>query len=133
MAYNMKNDKLAAFISQRRTLNEERFDLTVKDSVPIPDPRRIYSVLTKVIIADYTHPTYMDEWKLTTCKIKRPLQFLEFSFPDFELDPDKYKETPGANDATLPETYHLLSLWGRRNLILKTLPISPRCRNCKPI
>lgn len=94
MAYNMKNDILAPFINQRRALNEERFDLIVKDSVPVPDPRRIYSVLTKVIIADYTHPTYQDEWKLTTCKIKRPLQFLEFSFPDFALDPNKYKETP---------------------------------------
>ena len=70
MAYNMKNDILAPFINQRRALNEERFDLIVKDSVPVPDPRRIYSVLTKVIIADYTHPTYQDEWKLTTCKIK---------------------------------------------------------------
>lgn len=116
MAYNMKNDKLAPFISQRRKLNEERFDLAVKDSVPVPDPRRIYSVLTKVIIADYTHPTYTDEWKLTTCKIKRPLQFLEFSFPDFELDPDRYKETPRRERRNTAGNISLTFLVGKAEL-----------------
>lgn len=116
MAYNMKNDILAPFINQRRALNEERFDLIVKDSVPVPDPRRIYSVLTKVIIADYTHPTYQDEWKLTTCKIKRPLQFLEFSFPDFALDPNKYKETPRRERRNTAGNISLTFLVGKTQL-----------------
>lgn len=116
MAYNMKNDILAPFINQRRALNEERFDLIVKDSVPVPDPRRIYSVLTKVIIADYTHPTYQDEWKLTTCKIKRPLQFLEFSFPDFALDPNKYKETPRRERRNTAGNISLTFLVGKAQL-----------------
>ena len=116
MAYNMKNDILVPFINQRRALNEERFDLIVKDSVPVPDPRRIYSVLTKVIIADYTHPTYQDEWKLTTCKIKRPLQFLEFSFPDFALDPNKYKETPRRERRNTAGNISLTFLVGKAQL-----------------
>ena len=116
MAYNMKNDILAPFINQRCALNEERFDLIVKDSVPVPDPRRIYSVLTKVIIADYTHPTYQDEWKLTTCKIKRPLQFLEFSFPDFALDPNKYKETPRRERRNTAGNISLTFLVGKAQL-----------------
>ena len=116
MAYNMKNDILAPFINQRRALNEVRFDLIVKDSVPVPDPRRIYSVLTKVIIADYTHPTYQDEWKLTTCKIKRPLQFLEFSFPDFALDPNKYKETPRRERRNTAGNISLTFLVGKAQL-----------------
>lgn len=94
MAYDMRHDPLASYINARRVLNEDRFDLIVKDSVPVPDPRRIYSVSARVVIADYTHPTYQNNWQLTTCKIKRPLQFLEFSFPEFVLDAEKYKETP---------------------------------------
>lgn len=116
MAYDMKNDKLAPFISTTRHLNEKRFDLLIKDSVPIPDPKRMYSVLSKVIIADYTHPTYQDEWKLTTCKIKRPLQFLEFSFPDFELDPDKYKETPRRERRNTAGNISLTFLVGKAEL-----------------
>ena len=85
---------LDKFINKRRKLNEDRFDLGIKDSVLVPDPKRTYIVHAKVIIADYTHETYTDEWKLTTCKIKRPMQFLEFSFPDFQLDPYKYQEKP---------------------------------------
>ena len=94
MAFDMQNDVLDKFINKRRKLNEDRFDLGIKDSVLVPDPKRTYIVHAKVIIADYTHETYTDEWKLTTCKIKRPMQFLEFSFPDFQLDPYKYQEKP---------------------------------------
>ena len=94
MAFNMNNDALAKFINRRKPLNEGIFHIDKRDSVPVPDPQRTYSVLAKVIIADYTHDTYEDEWKLTTCKIKRPMQFLEYSFDDYALDPNKYKETP---------------------------------------
>ena len=94
MMFNLNNDVLSKFINRRRHLNEERFNIDIRDSVPVPDPQRTYSVLAKVIIADYTHETYTDEWKLTTCKIKRPMQFLEYSFDDYDLDPNKYKETP---------------------------------------
>ena len=94
MAFNMSNDALAKFINRRKPLNEGIFDIDIRDSVPVPDPQRTYSVLAKVIIADYTHDTYEDEWKLTTCKIKRPMQFLEYSFDEYALDPNKYKETP---------------------------------------
>ena len=94
MAFNMNNDALAKFINRRKPLNEGIFDIDIRDSVPVPAPQRTYSVLAKVIIADYTHDTYEDEWKLTTCKIKRPMQFLEYSFDDYALDPNKYKETP---------------------------------------
>lgn len=94
MAFNIQNDALAEFINTRRKLHEGRFDLPIKDSVPVPDPQRTYIVFAKISIADYTRETYTDEWKLTTCKIKRPMQFLEFSFPEFLLDPNKYQEKP---------------------------------------
>ena len=116
MAYDIKNDKLAPYINTRRQLDATRFNLDINDSVPVPDPRRIYSVLSKVIIADYTHSTYEAEWKMTTCKIKRPLQFLEFSFPDFELDPDKYKETPRSERRNTEGTISLTFLVGKAEL-----------------
>lgn len=116
MAYDIKNDKLAPYINTRRQLDATRFNLDINDSVPVPDPRRIYSVLSKVIIADYTHSTYEAEWKMTTCKIKRPLQFLEFSFPDFELDPDKYKETPRRERRNTAGNISLTFLEGKAEL-----------------
>ena len=116
MAYDIRNDKLAPYINTRRQLDATRFNLDINDSVPVPDPRHIYSVLSKVIIADYTHPTYEAEWKMTTCKIKRPLQFLEFSFPDFELDPDKYKETPRRERRNTAGNISLTFLVGKAEL-----------------
>ena len=111
MAYDIKSDKLAPYINTRRQLDATRFNLDINDSVPVPDPRRIYSVLSKVIIADYTHSTYEAE-----CKIKRPLQFLEFSFPDFELDPDKYKETPRRERRNTAGNISLTFLVGKAEL-----------------
>ena len=53
---------------------------------------------------------------MTTCKIKRPLQFLEFSFPDFELDPDKYKETPRRERRNTAGNISLTFLVGKAEL-----------------
>lgn len=116
MAYNIKNDLLAPYIDTKRTLTEERFDLILKDSVPIPDPKRMYSVSTKVIISDYTQSTYNSCFQMTTCKIKRPLQFLEFSFPEFTLDPEKYKETPRRERRDTKGNISLTFLLGKAEL-----------------
>lgn len=116
MAFNMNHDVLNRYILNRRKLTEERFEIAVKDSVPVPDPKRIYSVLTRVMIADYTRATYQDEWKMTTCKIKRPLQFLEFSFPEFVLDPNKYKETPRRERRNTSGNIQLTFLVGKAQL-----------------
>lgn len=116
MAFNMNNDALAKFINRRKPLNEGIFDIDIRDSVPVPDPQRTYSVLAKVIIADYTHDTYEDEWKLTTCKIKRPMQFLEYSFDDYALDPNKYKETPRRERRDTKGNIQLTFLMGKAEL-----------------
>ena len=94
MAYNRSNDALFNFVQKHRVLNDSAFSVLVKDSIPVPDPKRMYNVKAKSIIVDYTQKTYTKEWVLTTCKIKRPMQFLEYSFKDYELDPYQYKEEP---------------------------------------
>lgn len=116
MNFNMDNDVLNQFINKRRQLNAEIFDISIRDSVPVPDPKRNYSVQAKVVIADYTHETYAEEWKLTTCKIKRPMQFLEYSFDDYALDPYKYKETPRRERRDTKGNIQLTFLVGKAEL-----------------
>ena len=73
---------------------EELRFYTFKDTVQVLDPKRIYIARAKVVICDYTHKTYEDDWQLTSPRILRPMEFLEYSLPDYELDPNKYKEKP---------------------------------------
>ena len=93
MLYDISRDPLARFL-EKRELTGGSFELIIRDSVPIPDPKKTYSVSAKISISDYTQKTFANCYPLSTCKIKRPLQFLEFTFPRFELAPMKYKETP---------------------------------------
>ena len=44
------------------------------------------------------------------------MQFLEFSFPDFELDPDKYKETPRRERRNTAGNISLTFLVGKAEL-----------------
>ena len=90
----MKNDILAQFVDKKRTLSDQAFTINIKDTVHVDDPRRMYSARCKLMLTDYTHTAFEEDYQLTTCKIRRPLQFLEFSFPEFQLDPNKYKEKP---------------------------------------
>lgn len=94
MSFNMKNDILAQFVDKKRTLSDQAFTINIKDTVHVDDPRRMYSARCKLMLTDYTHTAFEEDYQLTTCKIRRPLQFLEFSFPEFQLDPNKYKEKP---------------------------------------
>lgn len=93
----MEHDLLAAFIS-RDSSHTLRFGETVyytmKDTVTVPNPNRRYSARSKVVICDYTQNTFEDDWQLTSCRLLRPMEFLEYSLPDYGLDPNKYKEQP---------------------------------------
>ena len=94
MSFDMKNDVLSKYVDQKRALSDQAFTINIKDTVHVDDPRRMYSARCKLVLTDYTYTPFEEDYQLTTCKIRRPLQFLEFSFPDFELDPNKYKEQP---------------------------------------
>lgn len=94
MSFDMKNDILSKYIDRKRALSDQAFTINIKDTVHVDDPRRMYSARCKLMLTDYTYTPFEEDYQLTTCKIRRPLQFLEFSFPDFQLDPNKYKEQP---------------------------------------
>ena len=89
-----KYDVLAQFIRPDTLRNGETIYYTLKDTVTVPDPNRRYSARAEVVICDYTQKTFEDNWQLTSCRLLRPMEFLEYSLPDYGLDPNKYKEQP---------------------------------------
>lgn len=116
MAFNIANDTLSRYIDRKRPLSENPFNIPIKDTVHVEDPRRMYSARCKMVFADYTHITFKEDYQLTTCKIRRPLQFLEFTFPEFSLDPNKYKETPRREKRNTAGNISLTFLVGKAQL-----------------
>ena len=93
MGFDLKNDLLEPYF-HKRELTEEAFDIIFNDTINKPDPQRTYHVTAKAIVTDYLNETYSGEWNLSPCRMREPLRFLEFSLPDFQLDPNKYIERP---------------------------------------
>lgn len=116
MAFDMAHDALSQYIDQKRQLSEEPFVININDTVHVENPRRMYSARCKMILTDYTHAPFREDYQLSTCKIRRPLQFLEFNFPDFELDPNKYKETPRREKRNTAGNISLTFLVGKAQL-----------------
>ncbi|WP_288314600.1 hypothetical protein [uncultured Mediterranea sp.] len=116
MSFDMKNDILSKYIDRKRALSDQAFTINIKDTVHVDDPRRMYSARCKLMLTDYTHTAFEEDYQLTTCKIRRPLQFLEFSFPDFQLDPNKYKEQPRREKRNTAGNISLTFLVGKAEL-----------------
>lgn len=116
MAFDMAHDALSQYIDQKRKLSEEPFVIDINDTVHVDNPRKMYSARCKMILTDYTHAPFREDYQLSTCKIRRPLQFLEFNFPDFELDPNEYKETPRREKRNTAGNISLTFLVGKAQL-----------------
>lgn len=116
MAFDMAHDTLSKYIDQKRRLSEDPFIININDTVHVENPRKMYSARCKMILTDYTHAPFREDYQLSTCKIRRPLQFLEFNFPDFELDPNKYKETPRREKRNTAGNISLTFLVGKAEL-----------------
>lgn len=104
MSFDMKNDILSKYIDRKRALSDQAFTINIKDTVHVDDPRRMYSARCKLMLTDYTHTAFEEDYQLTTCKIRRPLQFLEFSFPDSSWTPTSTRSNRAAKSGIRPAT-----------------------------
>ena len=118
MLYDNSRDPIAQFVTARLDTLSETTPMTVeiKDTVLVKDPKRSYSASLIVNVSDYTQNLMEESYPIMTCKTKRPLQFLEFSFPEFTLDANKYKETPRREKRGTTGNIQLTFLVGKAEL-----------------
>lgn len=106
-------------IDHRRYLYENDTDIWVQDTIRVPDIRRTYSMVYRMTVEKQKKILFKKDLKYTSCKLRRPLAFLDFSVIDsFETDKDssavrlwQYIHRRNAGDAqntadTLPDTEH---------------------------
>ena len=85
-------DTLDKYIDKLRYLTDGMFILPIHDTAIIPDINRNYRIHAKLTIQDKEQITYEDTLKLSTCKTKNPLLFLEYPFNDYILEANKCPE-----------------------------------------
>ena len=112
-----KNDPYAPYVNRNRYLTKKPFTLSVRDTVVEPlDPQKTYSVLCQAVILKKDKKVHESYHKLTSCKVKRPMQFLELPFEGYELDPNKYQEHPRPERRTITDTISLTFLPNKAEL-----------------
>lgn len=95
MGYELSNDSLGEFLHFDKTISKEKIKIVWNDTVVLPPKTKdSYQVFTWISLEDYTGVYFKDKKALSTRNPRKPLRFLEYSLPNYELDPLKYKEHP---------------------------------------
>ncbi len=86
------NDPLKKFVDTTLNLRADSMIVNWADKIKLPDPKKGYYVQGYLQMEDYNTIYYNDTVMLASPRSRRPLRFLEYSFDQYNLDHDKYKE-----------------------------------------
>lgn len=93
MEYDSRqNDPLVRFVNPDMPLRADSMIVNWADKIKLPDPSKGYYVEGYLQMEDYNAVYYNDTIMLASPRSRRPLKFLEYSFDQYNLDPNKYKE-----------------------------------------
>ena len=93
MEYDSRqNDPLVRFVDPDMPLRADSMIVNWADKIKLPDPSKGYYVEGYLQMEDYNAIYYNDTIMLASPRARRPLRFLEYSFDQYNLDPNKYKE-----------------------------------------
>lgn len=85
-------DPLMKYVDPLHPLRADSMIVNWADRIKLPDPSRSYYVNGIMLLEDYNAVYYNDTILLASPRTRRPLRFLEYSFDQYHLDPEKYKE-----------------------------------------
>lgn len=96
MGFDVHNDPLFLCAQANDTLKTDTSKVEWRDTVSLPDPKRLYHYNCMMWMEDYNKVYYElpDTTVFRTDRLAVPMRFLEYSLSEFELDPDKYKKQP---------------------------------------
>ena len=118
MGFEPERDPLFCSAEKYPVLTEETELVTWKDTVSLPDPRKLYLYNCSLWLEDYNKVYY--EIKDTTIfrsdRLAIPMRFLEYQLDDYQLDPDKYRKQPRKESMPTAGKLNLKFLIGRAEL-----------------
>lgn len=106
--YHWHNDFLYEMADTMPRFDEEKDSLQFNLAFEVDDPTALYYVKANIWIEDYIKSYYQDSVTLfNTGRVSRPFQFLEYSFDQCQLDPQKYFKPPRRELIATPKNMRL--------------------------
>lgn len=104
MGYNPHNDPLYLLAEKHDPLDVEKFSISWRDTVALPDPSKVYFYNCRMWMEDYNNVYHVerDTTIFRSDRVRQPLRFLEYSTDTYSLNPNEYKKTPKREKMTTP-------------------------------
>lgn len=104
MGYDPTNDPLYLLAEKHDVLDEQKFNIPWRDTVALPDPKRVYFYNCRMWMEDYNN-VYLAEKDTTifrSDRVRQPLRFLEYDTGTYRLDPNEYRKQPKREKRVTP-------------------------------
>ncbi len=98
MGYDSGNDPLSPYvIPDSLESKDPNFAIDWRDTIYLENPLGRYYVKGSILIEDYNTVTYVkDSMPFASSRMRRPMQFLDYSLTSYELDREAYHMLPKA-------------------------------------
>lgn len=105
MGFNRSLDTLYCIADNLPRLTDSTLFVTWKDTVYLENPNDLLYCKARIWTEDYNMILYEDSLKIfNTGRVRRPMKFLEYSFSDYALDPQKFVKKPRREMRSSPPT-----------------------------
>lgn len=118
MGYDKNNDPLLGLAERYSVLDEKTKSIGIHTSVDIPDQTKTYVYNYSVWMEDYNDVIYesLHNYYNSTDRMAQPMRFLEYTFDEYNLDPNNYKQEPRKENMETPGSLDLTFLVGKAEL-----------------
>lgn len=115
--YHWRNDYLYQIAETSPQLFSKLDTVEFRADFELEDPTALYFCKANVWIEDYHNVYYKDTVTIfNTGRVSRPFQFLDYSFDQNEVDPQKYYKAPRRENVSVPKNMKLQFLVGKAEL-----------------
>lgn len=115
--YHWRNDYLYQIAEKNPRLHHHIDSLQLPVSFEVDDPTALYFCKANIWIEDYNHVYYMDTITVfNTGRVSRPFQFLDYSFDQCKVDPQRYYKPPRLENVSAQKDMKLQFLVGQAEL-----------------
>lgn len=115
--YHWRKDYLYEIADKSPRLRTHLDSLQLPVSFEVEDPTALYFCKADIWIEDYLKVYYRDSIDVfNTGRVSRPFQFLEYSFEQCQLDPQKYYKPPRREDVSAQKNMRLQFVVGQAEL-----------------
>lgn len=115
--YHWNKDYLYDVAETSHKLQSKLDTVELRAEFALDDPTALYYCKANVWIEDYLNVYYKDSVTIfNTGRVSRPFQFLEYSFDQNQVDPQKYYKAPKRENVSVPKNMKLQFLIGKAEL-----------------